>query len=122
MKIVIPVSPGELLDKITILELKRMHLRDPEQLGNVERELGYLEQIAADAIPDLLPQSASLREVNAKLWDIEDALRAMERDQDFGGLFVESARSVYRLNDKRSAIKKEINVLCGSEIIEEKSH
>jgi len=116
----VPVSVGEVLDKISILEIKSERIADADKLANVRRELDCLLQVAADhRVPDLEP---SLKEVNEQLWDVEDALRVLESKQDFGDDFIELARSVYVLNDQRAAIKKQINVAVGSALVEEKSY
>lgn len=122
--ITIPVSVGELIDKITILELKGQHIRDPKKLGNIRTELDHLRRIrdglaALDKIVDL---ETSLFTVNSELWQVEDALRMLETEQDFGDQFVTLARSVYKLNDHRAALKYEINQITGSGIVEEKSY
>lgn len=118
----VPISLGELVDKITILELKIDKLQG-EALNNVRHERDILIQIFNE-IPQSVDESdlKSLRLINATLWDVEDSLRDHERRQDFGDSFVVLARSVYQLNDKRSTIKKQINLKAGSEIIEEKSY
>jgi hypothetical protein len=116
----VPVSVGEVLDKISILEIKSERIADKDKLANVRRELDCLLQVAADhRVPDL---ESELKDVNAFLWDVEDALRVMESEQDFGDEFVRLARSVYVLNDQRAAIKKQINVAVGSALVEEKSY
>jgi hypothetical protein len=119
------VVPGELIDKITILEIKAERIGDPEKVRNVRTEL---ETLRAARDRTILPSdelrllTAELRTVNEALWDIEDEIRGCERAGDFGPRFVELARSVYQKNDQRAAIKRNINVLLGSEIIEEKSY
>jgi len=120
-----PCSLGELIDKMTILRLKAERIREPEKLMNVRRELKLLEQLAqeegASAPPiDLL--TGKLAAVNARLWMIEDAIRGCEREGDFGPRFIELARSVYRENDTRAAIKRAINTLASSALVEEKSY
>ncbi|MGE5270270.1 MAG: DUF6165 family protein [Thiohalocapsa sp.] len=125
MPLLVPVSVGELFDKISILELKRQAIADPGQRDNVERELALLEDVRRREIPaiaGLQPLFAELGEVNRRLWDTEDRLRACEREGQFDAQFVALARSVYRDNDRRSAIKRRINELTGSDIIEEKSY
>jgi hypothetical protein len=122
--ILIPVSPGELVDKITILRVKAERI-GPDKQANVRRELAALEAVAAEQLPrspELEALSAELQGVNAALWDIEEGKRDGERRGDFGPRFVELARSVYRENDRRAAIKRRINDLLGSEIVEEKSY
>lgn len=123
MPILVPVSWGELLDKITILDIKAERIADAGKRANVERERAALNAVAAVPMP---PAAGALieglRGVNAALWDIEDAIRDCERQQDFGPRFVELARSVYRTNDRRAALKRELNDLLGSELVEEKSY
>src|SRR5688500_4399570 len=117
-RIEVPVSAGELVDKVTILEIKSERISDPAKLANVRRELADLSELLRPlvaATPALQPIKASLRAVNETLWQIEDDIRECERDRDFGGRFVELARSVYRTNDKRAAAKREIDRLMGSE-------
>jgi len=123
----IEVSNGEVLDKYSILQIKSERITDPTALNNIRRELESL-QPAVDAIRSL--ESAGtlhslqdqLLEVNTSLWEVEDVLRGLEKSQDFGPSFVAAARSVYQLNDRRAAVKKEINLLTGSNLIEEKSY
>ncbi len=125
MSVTIPVSWGELLDKISILQIKKERVDDPEKLVNIEHELNGLLQArrtVANRAEELEALSQELRLVNEALWDIEDEIRACERRRDFGARFVELARSVYRTNDRRAAIKYRINRLLGSEIVEEKSY
>lgn len=119
-----PVSWGELLDKITILEIKAERITDPSARANVGRELALLRQVAAPVMaqPGLAPLLDDLRRVNAALWRIEDDIRACETASDFGAGFIELARSVYLTNDERSAIKRRINDLLRSELVEEKFH
>jgi hypothetical protein len=121
----IPVSFGELVDKITILEIKSERISDPAKLANVQRELTKLGEVLRPLIaatPALQPVKASLRAINEALWQIEDDIRECERKKDFGERFVGLARDVYRTNDKRAATKREIDRLMGSEIVEEKSY
>jgi hypothetical protein len=116
----VPVSIGEVLDKISILEIKSERIDDHNKLANVRRELEVLVQAAHGfRVPEL---EAKLKEVNSELWDVEDALRDAEDKQDFGEEFVSLARSVYRLNDFRAELKRQINVVTGSVLIEEKSY
>lgn len=120
----VPVSAGEVIDKITILEIKAARLADPDQRGNAATELAALTDAAA-AIPAseaLQALRRDLRAVNETLWQIEDDIRGCERDGDFGPRFVDLARSVYRTNDRRAALKRAINLLTGSVLIEEKSY
>lgn len=116
----VPVSWGELLDKITILEIKRDRIVDQAARRNVEKELDLLADIAGEAL--LRAPLEQLRRVNAALWDIEDAIRAEEARGTFGPDFVRLARAVYQHNDERAAIKRELNALLGSELVEEKSY
>ena len=119
-----PVSWGELLDKITILEIKVERLGGKDARANAGKELDLLREIAAPVMAGG-PASAlvaRLKQVNQALWDIEDRIRDHEREGDFGPGFVELARSVYRRNDERGAIKREINLALGSALIEEKSY
>jgi Family of unknown function (DUF6165) len=122
--ILIPVSAGELVDKITILRVKAERI-DAAKRANVQKELALLEAVASErlaASPVLDGLIAELFAVNAALWDIEEGKRDCERRGDFGPGFVELARAVYRENDRRAAIKRRINDLTGSEIVEEKSY
>jgi hypothetical protein len=122
--IAIEVSPGELLDRLTILEIKLERLGEPAR-HNVEVEWRELRRSETESIPgsvDLQRLRGELRTVNEKLWDVEDALRVCERRADFGNRFVELARSVYRLNDERTALKRRINTFLGSPLQEEKSY
>lgn len=125
MPLLVPVSIGELFDKITILELKEQAIADPERRAHVMRERAALEAVRRREValtPELEALCAELRDVNRALWQVEDALRARERDGAFDADFVELARSVYRHNDRRAHLKRRINELTGSEIIEEKSY
>ena len=125
MKITIEVSPGELIDKLTILEIKAVRIADADKRANVARERAILSRAAAplfDAHPDLAPLQADLKRVNEALWEIEDKIRACEAAGDFGPDFIELARAVYFRNDRRAAVKRAINDLLGSTIIEEKSY
>ena len=123
----IEVSNGEVLDKYSILQIKSERITDHTALKNVQRELESLQpavdnirsQEASGALSTLQDQ---LFEVNTQLWEVEDVLRGLEKSQDFGPSFVAVARSVYRLNDRRAAVKKEINLLTGSAMVEEKSY
>lgn len=122
MPILAPISAGELVDKITILEVKAERIA-PEKRPNVLHELGLLCEIAARELPPGLDAlTAELRAVNAALWDVEDGKRDHERRADFGPAFIALARRVYRDNDRRAALKRAINDAAGSEIVEEKSY
>jgi hypothetical protein len=120
----VPVSWGELIDKITILEIKSERMSDQAKLGNVRKELDLLKsRLGARAIqPDVARLTDALRAVNGALWDIEDDIRACENAGDFGARFVELARSVYIANDKRADLKRELNMVLGSDLVEEKSY
>lgn len=125
MSILAPISAGELVDKITILRVKAERIGDAAKEANVRKELALLEGIAAGALTasdELDRLTAELTQINAALWDIEDGKRACERNQTFGPEFVELARRVYKDNDKRAAVKRQINALTGSDIVEEKSY
>lgn len=125
MMLMVEVAPGELIDKITILEIKLKNIKDEAKLANVQREYDILMEtyraniVETDALRALTDE---LREANAKIWDIEDDIRDLERNKDFGDRFVAVARSVYRSNDLRAATKRKINELLDSAIIEEKSY
>ena len=128
-QILVPVSPGELLDKITILRIKSARMSDPEKLRNVRGELDALQatwsasgyshaEVAADVAADV----DALMAVNERLWVIEDDIREKERAQVFDAEFIRLARAVYVENDARAAIKRRINLKLGSTIVEEKSY
>ncbi len=118
----IEVSNGEIMDKLSILEIKLQKIRDDEKLINVRNEFLSLKKPASKII-DLSDESyKALVEVNSKLWDIEDLCREYERKKDFGEDFIQTVRRVYVLNDERARIKKEINIKTGSDLIEEKSY
>ena len=121
----VEVSAGELVDKITILEIKAERIADPDKLANVHRELRSLTATRREALPsseELDELTAELRRVNERLWEIEDDIRDCERKRDFGERFIELARAVYRTNDRRAAAKRSINELLGSELVEEKDY
>lgn len=123
--ILIEVGPGELIDKITILRIKSERMSDEAKLANVRHELAVLEAARNANLEDsaeLRRLEEGLKAVNEALWGIEDDIRQCEADKDFGPTFIELARSVYKQNDKRAALKKEINLLTGSRIVEEKSY
>ncbi len=125
MSLLIPVSAGELLDKLTILLIKKERIADTAKLENIIMELGQLQAVYNQRIKqsaDLDALISELRLVNEALWDIEDKIRGCERDRDFGTVFIELARSVYRTNDRRAELKYQINGLLGSELVEEKSY
>jgi hypothetical protein len=120
----VPVSWGELLDKITILEIKANRIERPDARANVSNELRLLSLTGREALDraDLQPLLDELRDVNRGLWEIEDAIREEEERGRFGPEFIRLARSVYIRNDERAAIKRRINALLGSELVEEKSY
>jgi len=121
--ILVPVSPGELLDKISILEIKLERMTQPDQLANVRLELELLRNTwagSAVGVEGLQSLQSELKAVNLKLWEIEDQIRAKERAGAFDAGFIELARSVYLNNDRRSQIKRELNRRLGSRIVEEK--
>jgi hypothetical protein len=123
--ILVPVSPGELLDKITILRIKAARITDAAKLTNVKTELALLESTWRDcgcAQQGLAQEEHALQRVNEQLWDIEDRIREKEAKQTFDRDFIELARAVYVSNDERAAIKKRVNVRLGSRIVEEKSY
>lgn len=120
-----PVSYGELIDKITILEIKSERIADEKKLVNVRHELNLLEQTwseSAGASHDIGHERSELKRINEALWEIEDEIRLKEADADFGPRFIELARAVYVTNDERAAVKRRINDMLGSEIVEEKSY
>jgi len=124
-EILVPVSPGEVLDKITILRIKAARMTDAAKVANVRRELELLERTWRESPygrADVARDEAALHAVNERLWDIEDRIRDKERERAFDAGFIELARSVYIENDERAAIKKRINVALGSTIVEEKSY
>lgn len=121
---VVPVSWGELIDKITILEIKQERIVAPAARANVVKELRLLSEAAAPVATrdGVTAIKAELRSVNERLWGIEDEIRAKESESDFGEGFVRLARSVYKQNDERAALKRELNRLLDSELVEEKSY
>jgi uncharacterized protein DUF6165 len=124
-EIKVPVSPGELLDKITILRIKSQRMTDPAKLANVRLELRALEETwgaSEYARIDVAADVAALLAVNERLWVIEDDIRDKERAQAFDAEFIRLARAVYFENDERAAIKRRINTVLGSSIVEEKSY
>ena len=123
--ILVPISPGELLDKITILRIKSARMTDETKLRNVRVELDALEQTwreSGAAIPAVAADEAALQKVNEELWDIEDRIRDKERAGEFDAVFIELARAVYVTNDERASFKKNINMTLGSRLVEEKSY
>jgi len=124
-EILVPVSPGELLDKITILRIKCTRIGDAGKLANVRFELARLESCRQASIPvaaDVSADEAALERVNSQLWDIEDRIREHEAQQRFDAAFIELAREVYLRNDERAQIKRRINLKLDSRLIEEKSY
>ena len=124
-KILAEISAGELIDKITILEIKKAKINDQEKLVNVDKELFSLNETKKKFIPNenlIFKEIKKLKEINLKLWDIENEKRKAEKNKDFGEKFIELARSVYKSNDERAKIKLNINNILGSNIKEVKSH
>ena len=124
-ELLVPISPGELIDKISILEIKSQRMSDPEKLHNVRTELAMLSDTwnaSEYSAADISKQWDGLREVNGKLWDVEDQIRDKEREAAFDQEFIELARSVYFTNDERATLKKSINQQLGSVLVEEKSY
>ncbi|HEY0767391.1 MAG TPA: DUF6165 family protein [Steroidobacteraceae bacterium] len=123
--ILVPISPGELLDKITILRIKQARIFDAGKLANVKLELALLEQTWREsgcAAHDVALDERALQQLNERLWDIEDRIRDKEAKQSFDRDFIELARAVYVSNDERAGLKKRINLQLGSRLIEEKSY
>ena len=122
--ILVPISVGELMDKLTILEIKSERINNPSQLKNIVHELEALRAVPLGDIDCTMLDKlkAELKRVNARLWDVEDAIRDCDARGDFGGSFIELARAVYRLNDERARLKKAINLASGSRLFEEKSY
>ena len=124
-KILAEISAGELIDKITILEIKKLKITNKEKLNEVEKELLSLSHTMKKFIPDdskILTYKKNLKNINLKLWEIEDGKRLAEKKQDFGENFIELARKVYKFNDERANIKLSINNTLGSNIKEVKSY
>ena len=124
-KILTEVSAGELIDKITILEIKKIKISDKTKLSDVEKELKSLNQTYKEYIPkniNIEDNKKKLVEINSKLWDLENSKRAAEKKAEFGEQFIADARNVYKLNDERARIKININNILGSNIKEVKSH
>ena len=126
MSLMVPISWGELFDKLTILQIKMQRIDEPAKRAHIERELVALSAVRDERVPEPEPELdelvVELSSVNERLWDIEDEIRGCEREQDFGSRFIELARSVYRTNDVRADLKYRINVLLGSDLVEEKSY
>ena len=124
-EIQVPISPGELLDKITILQIKTERISDPDKVANVRVELDMLSKVWADAVEaddTITALTAELKSVNEALWEIEDDIRDEERNKRFGDRFIELARAVYVTNDQRADAKKKVNLHLNSTIVEEKSY
>ena len=124
-EILIPISPGELLDKITILQIKSARIDDATKVANVNTELGMLEKVWSETVEDdeeIQALTAELKSVNEALWEIEDDIRDEERNNRFGDRFIELARAVYVTNDERANAKKKVNLHLNSDIVEEKSY
>ena len=125
MSVFVPVSWGEVIDKITILEIKSERIKDSTKLANVNKELEQLCAVRDKFFPDHTPLkelALELKRVNEVLWDVEDDIRNCERARDFGETFVRLARAVYVTNDQRADWKRRINDLLGSDLVEEKSY
>ena len=121
----VPISPGEMLDKITILEIKQDRIDDANKVKNVTVELNALRKTQENAFEisgELSEKYNELKTINEQLWVIEDDIRDCERNNDFSDTFIQLARAVYVTNDERARVKREINVLLGSTLIEEKSY
>jgi hypothetical protein len=117
----IEVSIGEIVDKYTIIAIKLLKIKDEEKLKNIKKEYNYLNDIVKNLNIEHI-DTFDLMDINQKLWDIENHKRQCEKDNDFGELFIDSARNVYKFNDERARIKKAINIKYGSEFHEEKSY
>ena len=121
----VPISPGELLDKITILQIKSERISDPAKVANVRTELAMLEKVWSEAVEadeEITALTAELKKINEALWEIEDDIRDEERNKRFGDRFIELARAVYVTNDERANAKKKVNLHLNSTIVEEKSY
>jgi len=124
-QVLIPISPGELLDKITILEIKSERIESAEKKTNVNNELAMLNKVWDEAVTidsEISNLRNEMKSINETLWDIEDDIRDEERERRFGEKFIELARSVYVTNDQRADVKKRINIYLKSDIVEEKSY
>jgi hypothetical protein len=118
----IEVSNGEIIDKLTIIQIKLERIKDDTKLKNLKKEFNELVKVASSIISTSDPLYKALYEVNCELWDIEDHIRDLERKKDFGNDFIATARSVYFKNDKRAELKREINIRTSSGLTEEKSY
>jgi hypothetical protein len=124
-EVLIPISPGELLDKITILQIKAERIADPVKVANVKTELEMLSKVWSEAVEvdaEITTLTAELKAVNEALWEIEDDIRDEERNKRFNERFIELARAVYVTNDERANAKKKVNLHLNSTIVEEKSY
>ena len=125
MTIQVSLSFGELLDKLSILEIKSERIKDPEKLANVRHEQTILQELwqnCEQSKIDIAQQWSRLKKINETLWDVEDDIRDKERNSEFDDEFIQLARKVYITNDERAAVKRELNLKLGSELIEEKSY
>tara|TARA_B100001250_G_scaffold99127_2_gene83285 strand:- start:6676 stop:7065 length:390 start_codon:yes stop_codon:yes gene_type:complete len=124
MKIKADISIGELVDKITILEIKSVKIKNKDKLKNVKFELKILNQILnkLDLTEDVLTAKKELYKINLEMWEIEDKIRIFEKENKFDDEFIELARKVYKTNDNRSRVKKKLNLLLSSDLIEEKDY
>ncbi|MDO8729378.1 MAG: hypothetical protein Q7K26_05880 [bacterium] len=127
--ILTPTAPGELIDKITVLKIKEERIKDEMRLSNVKKELLMLEETRKQNFPQndqfkekLIKLEADLKKSNEEIWDMGDKIRELGEKQDFGKEFIEPAYGIHLANDRRAAIKKEINLILGSSLIEEKSY
>ena len=121
----IPVSPGELIDRLTILQIKTERITDPGRSNRVEKERQLYEEVRERRVPrseEIEQLTLELKQINEKLWDIEDRIRISEKDQLFDDTFISLARSVYKTNDRRAALKRQIDALLGSVLAEEKEY
>lgn len=125
MSIFVEVSWGEMLDKVTILQIKEERIGDPAKVANVKKELAALSEHHQQALargPEVVKLMGELKAINEELWEIEDEIRDCERRKEFQGRFIELARAVYFTNDRRAAVKRQLNDALGSNIVEEKSY
>ena len=125
MIVKIPVSIGELIDKITILEIKKIKIKEKDKLKNINKEHKYLKVILRKKVKinkKIKDEIKNLKKINSMLWQIEDSKRLAEKNKKFDAAFIKNARNVYIYNDKRAKIKSDINSLTGSQIVEEKSY
>lgn len=134
MHVKVDISPGELIDKLSILKIKLEMIKDPVKLTNIDKEndlliqeyenmkMSLYRQNKDDVVKELGPLSTELLRINRVIWNTEDKIRECEKDKNFGKDFIELARGIYQNNDERSRIKKKINKLCDSLVIEEKSY